>query len=163
VAKVIHRDGAYIGLGDTAQTKCVTETAGWSDCAVYGVLEQRAYDASLRIQTDMWAELHAWLKACANRNVRRTVKNAMVVEELMTNHGSHPAITRICSKAFNNDAMQFATDFADGDFPLKALAHRIIFVDTKSEVKENKASAIFGKRNNVSDALNGSYRKTSND
>ena len=163
VAKVIHRDGAYIGLGDPAQTKCVSETAAWSDGAVDGVSEQRAYEASLHIQTDMWSELRTWLKACTKRDDWTTVKNAMVVEELMTNHRSHPTITRICSKAFYNDAMQVATDFTDRDFPLKALTHRIIFVDTKSEVEENKASTIFGKRNNVSDALNGSYRKISND
>ena len=46
---------------------------------------------------------------------------------------------------------------------MKALAHQITFVDTKSEVEENKAGAILGKRNNVSDALNGPYRNISND
>ena len=138
VAKVINSDGTYIGLGDPAQTKCVTETAAWSDSAVDVFSEQRAYEASLHIQTDMWSELRTWLKACTQRDDRVTVKKAMIVEELNTHHRSQPTITRICSKAFYNDVMQVATDFTDRDFPLKALTHRIIFVDIKSEVEETK-------------------------
>jgi hypothetical protein len=96
-------------------------------------VEQEAFEASLRIQTNLWDEYLSFKRRLSSGALKARLAADCELPDLLVNKRSHPVIVDHFSKVFYDDRMKpdpsFAASAIATAFALRSLDSRVVFLD----------------------------------